>query len=81
MNPRSRSSPRDGAFLLELEDTVVEFDRGRVERDSSPLRRTFVADASLFTSPDLPMIRFHILLAPCADWLAELDTVSSCLAS
>ena len=60
---------------------MVELDRGRVERDSSPLRRFFVEDASLFTSPDLPMIRFHILLATCADWLGALDTVSSCLAS
>ena len=59
----------------------MELDRGRVERDSSPLRRLFVVDTSLFTSLDLPMIRFHILLAPYADWLGALDTVSSCLAS
>ena len=59
---------------------MVELERGRVERDSSPLRRFLVEDSSLFTSFDLPMIRFHIFLAPYADWLAALDTVSRCLA-
>ena len=59
---------------------MVELERGRVERDSSLLRRFLVEDSSLFTSLDLPMIRFHIFLALCADWLAALDTVSRCLA-